>query len=179
MARDGLVSVFISITTLDDDLKRSLEPRSASPAARLRMVQELSGAGVPVGVMAAPIIPAVNDAELETILEKSAAAGARRAGFTLLRLPHEVKDLFRLWLAEHLPDRAAHVMSLIQAARGGRDNDARFGLRMGGTGPWAQLLRDRFHLACRKLGLNADRELTLDTSLFRVPASSGQLDLGL
>jgi DNA repair photolyase len=179
MATDGLVSVFLSITTFDNELKRKLEPRSAASAARLQVMQELSAAGVPVGVMAAPMIPAVNDAELEVILERAAAAGATRAGYVLLRLPHEVKDLFRQWLAEHLPERAAHVMSLVQAAHGGQDNEARFRLRMGGSGAWAMLLRDRFKLACRKFGLNAARAVALNTALFRAPARDGQLDLGL
>ena len=125
-------------------------------------MRELSSAGVPVGVMAAPMIPAVNDSELETILERAAEAGATRCGYTLLRLPHEVSDLFREWLAEHMPDRAAHVMSLIQSARGGRDNEPRFGLRMSGHGAWARLLSDRFRLAVRRLGLDSDRDVDLE-----------------
>jgi DNA repair photolyase len=129
--------------------------------------------------MAAPMIPAVNDAELETILERSVEAGATRASYTLLRLPLEVKDLFREWLAGHLPDRAAHVMSLIREARGGKDNDPRFGERMRGQGAWAQLLSDRFHLACRRLGLDDNRDTGLDTSLFRPPRNSPQFELGL
>jgi DNA repair photolyase len=179
MAADGLASVYISITTFDTDLKRRLEPRSAASVARLHVLQELSGAGIPVGVMAAPMIPAVNDAELETILERAAAAGAKRAGYVLLRLPHEVKDLFREWLAQHLPERAAHVMSLVQSTHGGRDNESRFGQRMAGTGAWAALLRDRFQLACRRLGLNAERQVPLDTRQFRAPSGGGQLQLGL
>jgi DNA repair photolyase len=179
MAGKRLTSVQVSITTFDSDLKRGLEPRSASSLARLQVIRELSAAGVPVTVMAAPVIPAVNDGELETILERAAEAGARRAQYTLLRLPLEVKDLFREWLAQHLPDRAAHVMSLIQDARGGRDNDARFGARMKGQGAWAQLLSDRFRLACRRLGLNARREPDLDETLFRPPNDAPQLELGL
>jgi len=179
MAADGLLSVFVSITTFDDELKRRLEPRSAASGARLHVLRELSAAGVPVGVMAAPMIPAVNDAELETILTRAAEAGARRAGYVLLRLPLEVKDLFRQWLDAHLPERAAHVMALVQSTRGGRDNDARFGQRMGGTGAWAQLLHDRFRLACRRLGLDSGRATHLDHTLFRPPADGGQLQLGL
>jgi DNA repair photolyase len=179
MAADGLVSVYLSITTFDTSLKRNLEPRSAASMARLHVMQELNSAGIPVGVMAAPMIPAVNDAELETILERAAAAGAKRAGYVLLRLPHEVKDLFRGWLAQHLPDRAAHVMSLVQSTRGGQDNEARFGQRMSGTGAWAALLRDRFHLACRRLGLNAQRQAILNTNLFRAPGGGGQMRLDL
>ena len=178
MAASRLVSVFLSITTFDNDLKRRLEPRSAASVARLQVMRELSAAGVPVGVMAAPMIPAVNDAELETILERAAAAGASRAGYVLLRLPHELKDLFREWLAEHLPDRAAHVMSLVQSTRGGRDNESQFGQRMAGTGAWATLLRDRFRLACRRLGMNSERSVALDTSLFRPPSLAGQMDMG-
>ncbi len=178
MAAQGLASVYISITTFDADLKRKLEPRSAASLARLHVMRELAAAGVPVGVMAAPIIPAINDSELEDILERAAAAGATRAGYTLLRLPYEVKDLFREWLAQHLPDRAAHVMSLIQGARGGQDNDATFGRRMRGTGAWAQLLRSRFHLACRRNGLNAERDPQLSTELFRPAILRPQLDLG-
>lgn len=179
MAAKGLANVQISITTFDNDLKRSLEPRSASSLARLQVIRELSAAGVPVGVMAAPMIPAVNDSELETILERAAEAGATRAAYTLVRLPLEVKDLFREWLARHMPDRAAHVMSLIQDARGGKDNDPRFGARMRGQGAWAQLLSDRFHLACRRLQLDGRREVDLDGSRFRPPRLTPQLDLGL
>lgn len=180
MAREGLASVFLSITTFDTDLKRRLEPRAASSTARLATMRALSAAGIPVGVMAAPMIPAVNDSELEEILERATEAGARRAGYSLLRLPHEVKDLFREWLQQHMPDRAAHVMSLIQDARGGRDNDAGFGRRMLGTGAWAQLLTDRFRLAVKRLGLRSDREVALRTDLFRPPReATPQLDLGL
>ena len=179
MAKRGLASVYISLTTLDSDLKRSLEPRSASAAARLHAMRELSAAGVPVGVMAAPMIPAVNDSELETILERAAGAGATRAGFVLLRLPLEVQALFTEWLERHMPERAAHVMSLIRAARGGRDNDPAFGSRMSGQGAWAKLLADRFHLACRRLGLNSQRDPDLVTTLFRPPRQGPQLQLEL
>jgi len=178
LAARGLTQVWISLTTLDDGLKRSLEPRASSPAARLRALRELSAAGVPVGVMAAPMIPAVNDAELERLLEAAAGAGASRAGYVLLRLPREVAPLFRDWLDRHLPERAAHVMSLVQQARGGRDNDPRFGARMRGEGAWAALLADRFRLACRRLGLGTERSPPLDTTQFRPPRLGGQLDLG-
>jgi DNA repair photolyase len=180
MARDGLVSVAISITTLDAETKRSLEPRTASPLARLRAVRELNAAGVPTGVMVAPIIPAITDHEMEAILEAAAEAGAHWAAYVLLRLPYEIKDLFRDWLTEHFPDRAAHVMSLIQDMRGGRDNDPRFGTRMRGTGPIAELLRSRFKLACKRLDLNSgSREMPANTHLFRPPVVEGsqfQLD---
>jgi DNA repair photolyase len=178
MAAQGLASVYLSITTFDSDLKRKLEPRSAASLARLHVIREFTRAGVPAGVMAAPIIPAVNDSELEDILGRAAEAGATRAGYTLLRLPYEVNDLFREWLAEHMPDRAAHVMSLVQDARGGKDNEPQFGKRMKGTGAWAQLLSDRFHLACRKHGLNSRREPDLDTTLFLPPETGPQMGLG-
>ena len=180
LARDGLVGVALSITTLDANIKRTLEPRAAAPQARLRAVRELAAAGVPTGVMVAPVIPALTDHEMESILEAAAGAGARWAGYVLLRLPYEVKDLFRDWLAEHYPDRAAHVMSLIREMRGGRDNDPRFGTRMRGTGPIAELLRNRFKLACRRLNLESSARHTPDTALFRPPGHGGaQLQLGL
>ena len=179
LARLNLVRVTVSLTTLDPELKRTLEPRAASPQARLRVISALAQAGVPVGVLTAPLIPAVNDAELESLLEAAAAAGATRAGYVLLRLPHEVKDLFRAWLEQHLPLRAAHVMSLVQQARGGRDNDPRFGHRMRGAGPWAAMLRARFELARKRLGLDGAREPDLDSSRFCRPQGSGQLDLQL
>ena len=180
LARDNLVSVSLTVTTLDDDLKRKLEPRAASPAARLRTLAALSAAGVPAGAMVAPVIPAITDHEMERILEACAAAGARWAGYVLLRLPYEVKDLFREWLAAHYPERAAHVMSLIHEMRGGRDNDPRFGSRMRGTGPYASLLRNRFQLACQRLKLNSTERGSLDTTLFRPPGPAGaQLRLGL
>jgi DNA repair photolyase len=180
MARDGLASVAVSVTTLDAELKRTMEPQAASPQARLRTLAALSAAGIPTSVMAAPMIPALNDHELEAILEAAAGAGARWAGYVLLRLPYEIKDLFREWLAEHYPDRAAHVMSLIRDMRGGRENDPRFGTRMRGTGPYAQLLSNRFRLACRRLNLNSDPRTPLETTLFRPPApSAAQLQLEL
>ena len=178
MARDNLVSVGLTVVTLDDDLKRKLEPRAASSAARLRTIKELNAAGVPAGVMVAPVVPALTDHDMERILEAAAAAGARWAGYTLLRLPYEVKDLFREWLAEHYPERAAHVMSIIREIRGGRDNDPRFGSRMRGMGPYAELLRDRFKLACQRLGLDSSSRDELDTTKFRPPGPKGaQLSL--
>ncbi|HEY0766789.1 MAG TPA: PA0069 family radical SAM protein, partial [Steroidobacteraceae bacterium] len=180
LAGQGLASVGISVTTQDNELKRTLEPRAASPAARLRALKELSAAGIPTGVLVAPVIPALTDHELEGILAAAAQAGARWAGYVLLRLPYEIKDLFTEWLAEHYPERAEHVMSLIRAMRGGRDNDPRFGLRMRGTGPYALLLKNRFRIACQRLNLNAGARDLLSTALFCPPAPAGsQLPLGL
>jgi len=174
MAKDSLVTVSISITTLSAETKRTLEPRTASPQARLRAVRELNAAGVPAGVMVAPVIPAITDHEMESILEEAAGAGARWAGYVLLRLPYEVKDLFRDWLQEHFPDRAAHVMALINDMRGGRDNDPNFGSRMRGTGPMAELIRHRFKIACKRLELNSvERDVPQPTHLFRPPLVAG------
>jgi DNA repair photolyase len=180
LARDGLASVALSVTTLDNELKRTMEPRAASPQARLRALAALNAAGIPTAVMVAPVIPALTDHELEDILAAAAQAGTRSAGYVLLRLPYEIKDLFREWLGEHYPQRAAHVMSLIRDMRGGRDNDPRFGSRMRGTGPYAELLRERFRLACQRLGLNCTSRSPLNTRLFSppIPASS-QLRLDL
>jgi len=185
MGRQGLASVGISVTSLDNELKRRLEPRAASPEARLRVIRQLHQAGIPVGVLVAPVIPAITDHELEDILAAAREAGAGSAGYVLLRLPHEVKILFREWLAAHYPDRAKHVMSLINQTRGGKDYDAEFGQRMIGTGPYAELLRTRFELARRKCGFDSahdrhgqDRH-ELATSLFRPPArDEAQLTLG-
>jgi DNA repair photolyase len=174
LAKDNLISVAVSITTLDNDTKRVMEPRAASPQARLRVVRELNEAGVPTGVMVAPVVPAITDHEMEAILEAAAGAGARWAAYVLLRLPYEIKDLFREWLMEHFPDRAAHVISLIHDMRGGRDNDPHFGSRMRGTGPIAELLRNRFKMACRRLDLNSGgREIPQPTHLFRPPVVAG------
>jgi DNA repair photolyase len=174
LAKDSLVSVSISITTLNNDTKRTLEPRTAAPAARLRALRELNAAGVPAGVMVAPVIPAITDHEMESILEAAAGAGAMWAGYVLLRLPYEVKTLFRDWLTEHFPDRAAHVMSLINEMRGGRDNDPEFGTRMKGTGPMAELIRNRFKIACKRLNLNNQRrDVRQPTNLFQPPLIEG------
>jgi DNA repair photolyase len=180
LARDRLVSVMLSVTSLSDEIKRSLEPRTASPEARLRVLRELATEGIPVGVMVAPVIPAITDHEIEDILAAAREAGATCAGYVLLRLPHEVKDLFREWLSEFYPDRAKHVMSLLQQSHGGKDYDSRFGHRMRGSGPYADLLHTRFRLARRKLGLESgDERHRLNTSAFRPPAPpGGQLSLG-
>ena len=180
LAKDHLVSVMVSVTSLTNDIKRTLEPRTASPAARLRVIEQLAEAGVPVGVLVAPVIPAITDREIEDIMAAAKAAGATRAGYVLLRLPHELKVIFRDWLAEHYPDRAKHVMSLINQARGGKDYDSQFGTRMRGTGPYAELLRTRFELAKRKLGFAAaDERYELNTKLFKAPKpDTPQLSLG-
>jgi DNA repair photolyase len=179
-AREGLARVMFSIPTLENDMKRVLEPRAASAGARLKAMRTLADAGVPVGVLVAPVIPVLTEHQIEAVLEASREAGASVAGYTLLRLPWEVKDLFREWLAEHFPDRAEHVMSLVRALRGGRDNDPQFGTRMHATGPVAQLIRQRFRLACRKLGFPEDRGESLATHLFRQPLRTPpQLSLDL
>ncbi len=180
LARDRLVSVMVSVTSLSNDIKRTLEPRAASPQARLRVIEQLAQAGVHVGVLVAPVIPAITDHEIEDILAAAKQAGASSAGYVLLRLPHEVKVLFREWLAEHYPDRAKHVMSLINQARGGKDYDSEFGVRMRCTGAYAELLRTRFDLAKRKLGFSSAGERhDLNTALFRRPmAATPQLSLG-
>jgi len=179
LARDRLVSVMLSITSLSNEIKRTLEPRTASPQARLRVIEALAQAGVPVGVMVAPVIPSITDHELEAILRAAREAGASCASYVLLRLPHEVKILFREWLLEHYPERAKHVMSLINQARGGKDYDSQFGVRMRGTGPYAELLRARFEVAQRKLGFaDAGGRHDLRTDLFRGPSAVSQLTLG-
>jgi DNA repair photolyase len=177
MAAHQLVQVFVSVTTLEADLKRTMEPRAASPQARLRVVRELIAAGVPTGVMVAPMIPMINDSELESILEAIAEAGATQAHYVLLRLPHELKELFRQWLDQHFPQRAEHVMSLIRSTRGGRENDPRFGSRMVGSGAWAQLLSDRFALACKRLRLNQGNSRRLSSAHFQPPSLGGQMSL--
>ena len=178
MAAKNMARVYISITTLDKALARSLEPRAATPPRRLQAIKTLRDAGVPVGVLAAPVIPQLNDRDLEAILEAAAAQGARHAGWIMIRLPLEVAPLFRAWLDAHYPLRAEHVMSVLRQLRGGREYDARFGERMRGTGPFAELIEKRFALACRRLDLNRDR-MPLDTSRFRPPKASWprQLDL--
>ena len=155
MATDNLVSVAFSVTTLDPKLSAKLEPRAAAPHARLRAMRRLTEAGVPVSVMAAPVIPWINDAELEAVLEAAREHGAVRAGYVLLRLPHEVAPLFRDWLDAHFPQRAAHVISTVQQLRGGKDYDSAFGQRMRGQGVYAELLARRFRLACQRLGFAA------------------------
>ncbi|GEK71499.1 MULTISPECIES: PA0069 family radical SAM protein [Halomonas] len=173
LAKRRLVRVLVSLTSLDADLKRTLEPRTAAPATRLKMIERLTDAGVPTGVLVSPVIPGLTDHELERLLDAARAAGAMEARWMLLRLPREVAPLFEDWLAQHYPDRAAKVMSLIRQCRGGQDYDARFGHRMRGQGVFADLLDQRFRQAYRRLdfpGLPA-----LDTDAFRPPRRQGDL----
>ncbi|WP_165215091.1 PA0069 family radical SAM protein [Affinirhizobium pseudoryzae] len=177
MAAKGLAKVALSVTTLDRKLARTMEPRASTPARRLEAVQQLSAAGIPVSVLASPIIPALNDHELERILEAAQAAGATTASYILLRLPLEVSPLFRDWLLRHYPDRYRHVMSLIRSMRGGKDYDAEFGKRMKGAGPYAWQISRRFEIATKRLGL-ARRGVALRDDLFIPPAGGGvQLSL--
>jgi DNA repair photolyase len=170
MAAQRMARVYLSVTTLDRELARCMEPRATAPHRRLQALKTLSAAGIPVGVMVAPIIPQLNDRDLEAILEAAAANGAEGAGWVLVRLPREVAPLFREWLDAHYPQRAAHVMSLIRQMRGGSDYDAAFGARMRGDGEFAALIERRFVIACRRLGLNRGREHTgLDTTRFTPP----------
>lgn len=172
MAAKRLASVAVSITTLDRDLARRMEPRAATPPRRLEAIRELTAAGVPVSVLASPMVPGLNDHELEAILEAGAGAGAAGGSYILLRLPLEIKDLFEEWLREHVPDRADRVLSLIRQARAGGLYQSEFGTRMTGTGPIAELLSRRFKLACRRLGLDG-RRWDLDCGLFRPPPARG------
>jgi DNA repair photolyase len=178
MARENLVQVFVSINSLDNHLAAKLEPRASAPHRRIKAIAALTEAGVPTGVLVAPIIPALNDRDMEAVLEQAAAAGARRAGYTTVRLPYELKALFREWLALHFPQRAEHVMSLIQQMHGGKDYKSDFATRMRGEGVFAQMIKKRFDVACRKHGFNQAYELKLDTSRFRPPREAspqGQL----
>lgn len=176
-AKNGLCSVAISIPTLSKTLKRIMEPRVSAPDVRLKIIRQLRDAGVPVSVLVAPVIPMINDNEIESIIETVAEHGAGSAAYVFLRLPHEVKDIFKDWLEQHFPERAAHVMSLVRQASGGRDYDNRYGRRQRGGGAYADLLSKRFAVACRQHGLK-DREYIapLETTRFRAP---GARQLGL
>ena len=177
MAALGLARVAVSLTSLDRVLSRRMEPRAAAPHRRIEVIRDLTRAGVPVVAMTAPVIPALNDHELEALLAAAAGAGAREAGYVLLRLPHEIAGLFGDWLERHYPDRAGHVMSVMRQMRGGKDYDARWRARQTGTGPFAALIAARFRRACDRLGLNRERR-PLDVSRFRRPPRTGdQLDL--
>jgi DNA repair photolyase len=173
MARDRLAMVTVSVTTLERDLARQMEPRAATPARRLETITALAAAGVPAGVLAAPMIPALNDNEMEAILERARGAGATVAGYTLLRLPLELKALFKEWLEEHRPQRAAHVLSLVAQCHGGRLYDSGWSKRMVGGGPYAQMLAARFDRACRRLGFAPRTSDALDSGRFRPPPQKG------
>jgi len=180
LACELLVAVYVSIPTLDAALARVMEPRATAPERRLRTIERLSRAGIPVGVSVSPVIPFINEPELERVLERARNAGATTAFSTVLRLPWEVNPLFQQWLHTHFPERAARVMARMRDLRGGRENDSRFGLRMSGQGVWAQLLAQRFQKATQRLGFGSDR-VDLDRSQFRRPspvsAASGQASL--
>jgi len=173
MARRKLARVGISVTSLDAKLARIMEPRAPTPARRLDALRELAAAGVPTTVMVAPVIPAINDTEIERILEAAAACGVEAAGYVLLRLPLEVRDLFREWLQANFPDRERHVFALIRQTRGGKDYDATFGKRMTGVGPYAWMIRKRFETSCSRLGLNVRKE-PLTTELFKPPRPANE-----
>jgi DNA repair photolyase len=177
MAERKLVKVALSVTTMDDELARKMEPRAATPMRRLETLRRLSAAGVPSTVMVAPVIPALNDMEIERILDAAHAAGVREAGYVLLRLPLELRDLFREWLKANYPHRDEHVFKLIRDMRGGKDYDAAWGKRMKGSGPYAWMIGRRFEMACEKLGLN-EQKSKLTTEHFRHPKpDSAQLSL--
>jgi DNA repair photolyase len=178
LASDRLVSVAISITSMQQTIKSTLEPRAASPTKRVHVIKCLSEAGIPCGVLVAPVIPAITDNEMEAILEQAFNAGAGFAGYQLLRLPHELKDVFQEWLQTHYPDRTAHVMSLLRQSYGGKSYNAEWGLRRHGSGIYADMLAQRFKKSCLRIGY-ADRDaIKLNTSAFRVPDAQEQLSMG-
>ena len=173
MAEMGLAKVALSVTTLDRRLARMMEPRAGTPSRRLQAIKALSDARIPTGVMFAPVIPALNDGEMEAVLRASAEAGAKTAGYVMLRLPLEIKDLFREWLEGNVPDRAKHVMSLIRQMRNGKDYDSNWHSRMRGNGPYAEMIARRFHLGAKRYGLNQNSR-PLDLGKFRKPAMKGE-----
>lgn len=173
MAARQLAHVGISLTTQDGALARQLEPRASAPHARLDAIEQLTGAGIPVSLFASPLIPGLNDHELEKLLGAAQQRGAGSANYTLLRLPHEVAGLFDQWLKQHAPEKAARVMAVLYDMRGGRDYDARFGFRMKGLGHFAELMRQRFDLACRRFGLSCEMP-QLDHSQFKPPKLANQ-----
>jgi DNA repair photolyase len=177
MAQKNLAAVTISCNNLDHEIARRLEPRCVAPRRRLQVMKNLSEAGIPVRVLMAPVIPFLTDDQIEPVLEAAWEHGARRAGYVLLRLPWEVKDIFRDWLERNYPLKAKHVMSRVHDMRGGRDNDPCFGSRMSGTGLLADLLEKRFEIACKRIGFNAGRETDFDTRLFAVPDDGQQFRL--
>jgi DNA repair photolyase len=177
LAKQNLAHVFVSITSLDSELSGTLEPRATAPYRRVQVLKNLSHAGIPCGVLFAPVIPFINDKDLESVLEAAAEAGATMAGYVVLRLPLEVKTLFRDWLVRHFPLRAARVMARVNDLRGGRDYDSEFGSRMSGKGEYSALIASRFARMCAKHGLYSGERFSLDTSRFRVPGRGEQLSL--
>jgi DNA repair photolyase len=173
LAAQGLVKVAVSVTTLDPALSRSMEPRAPTPSRRIAVLEALSKAGIPTVVMMGPVIPGLNDSEIEAILKAARNAGVREAGYTMLRLPHEVKEIFKDWLSGEQSDKFAKVMSLVRSVRGGKENDPQFGTRQIGSGPYAWQIGRRFQLACQRLGLNNGR-VKLRTDLFRRPLQHGE-----
>jgi DNA repair photolyase len=173
MAGKGLAKVALSVTSLDRTLARTMEPRAATPPKRLETIRKLAEAGIPASVMVAPVIPGLNDQEIERILDSASAAGAREAGYVILRLPLEVSPIFKDWLLTHYPDRYRHVLSLVRSMRGGKDYDSEWGKRMKGNGPYAWQIGRRFELAARKFGLNLEKR-RLRTDLFRAPKGAGE-----
>jgi DNA repair photolyase len=176
MAGKNLVQVFVSVTTLDHELARKMEPRASAPTRRIETLRNLSAAGVPVGVMVAPVVPVLTDSGIESVLEAAARAGAKSAGYTLMRLPWELKELFKDWLQHNFPLKADHVMSRVRQMRKGKESDPKFGTRHTGEGLLAELLEKRFDIACQRLGLNRERR-KLDTTRFKPPAPPGQMEL--
>jgi DNA repair photolyase len=174
MAQQKLARVLVSVTTLDPALARAMEPRAAAPHRRLATIKALADAGIPTTIMTAPMIPALNDMEMEKILEAAWEAGARSAHYTMVRLPYDLKDLFRTWLMTHRPDRTEHVLSLIRDTRGGKLYDADYSQRRRGTGAYADLMAQRFKLATKRIGFN-EQDVSLRADLFRKPAVGGQL----
>jgi len=173
MAEKGLAKVALSVTTLDRRLARTMEPRAATPPKRLEAIRLLAEAGIPASVMVAPIVPGLNDPEIERVLESAHAAGAREAGFVILRLPLEVSPIFKDWLLRHYPDRYRHVLSLVRSMRGGKDYDSEWGKRMKGSGPYAWQIGRRFEIAAKRLGLNQEKR-ALRTDLFKAPVGAGE-----
>ncbi len=174
MAERNLVQVFVSITTLDNKLMQKMEPRATAPKRRLQILSNLCEAGIPTGMMFAPVIPVINDSEMETILEKSAESGVKTAAYALLRLPYEIKSLFKEWLDTHYPLKTTHVMNMMTDIRAGKQNDPEFHSRITGTGVYADLINKRFNKACKQFGLNVGENISLDTTRFIKPVLSGQ-----
>lgn len=174
MAEKNLVHVFISVTTLEHELMQKMEPRATAPKRRLKIISNLTEAGIPTGIICAPIIPIINDSELETILEKSAESGAKIAAYMIVRLPHEIKNLFEEWLDTHYPLKTSHVMNMISDIRSGKKNDSEFYTRMSGTGVYADLIKNRFIKACKKNNLKVGEKVSFDMTQFVKPVLSGQ-----